>query len=196
MPVAPTPPTKPTPPVPPTLTPTGSNASADTHTAAPANSTPNPGKTVNTEATGAVRQLEGLGRAFQGNSPPKTGEKPGTSDKPANQTQGIQATPAQSAGSGSQAEFSAETAVPAKPPLVESKSLGSGYYMFLVGIVAVVAIVLVGLRLFKNKRKNKQPRTSLDFSKRTTAAMNQEGIHIVGPQVAAPEGEKHFEVRV
>lgn len=195
MPVAPTPPTKPTPPVPPTLTPTGSNPSDNTHTGSPANQAQTPSKPVNTEATGAVKQLEGLGKAFQGNSSPKNGEKPGAPDKPANQTQSIQTVPAQSAGA--QAELSAETAVPAKPPVVESKSLGSGYYMFLVGSVVVVAIVLVGLRLFKNKRKNKQLCTAVDSSKQTAAVLNKEGIYIVAPpQAAAPEGEKHFEVRV
>ncbi|WP_094604340.1 hypothetical protein SPSIL_051380 [Sporomusa silvacetica DSM 10669] len=193
MPIAPTPPTKPTPPIAPTLTPTGSHTGSDFPPASSSNSTPNSGKTVSTELSGTAKKLDELGKAFQGKSAQtKAGEKSAPAATTTNKTNSIQSAPA--AGSDSQAAVSAQTAVPAKPPVVNSKPSGLSYLPF-IGIVAVTAVILVGLRLFK--RKPKQQRTLSDYAKKTATVINKEGLDIaVSPQTTAPKVEKHFEVRV
>lgn len=193
MPIAPTPPTKPTPPIAPTLTPTGSHTGSDIAPASSGNSTPNSGKPVSTELSGTAKKLDELGKAFQGKSAPaKDGEKSAPAAATTNKTNSIKAAPA--AGSDSQAEVLAQTAVPAKPPVVSSKPSGLNYLPF-IGVVAVTAVILVGLRLFK--KKPKQQRTLSDYAKKTATVTNKEGLDIVvSPQTTAPKAEKHFEVRV
>lgn len=195
MPIAPTPPTKPTPPVAPTFTPASASTSPDSHTAAPpANSTQDSSKPPSAGMASAGKELEGLGKAFQGNSTQsKVGEKAVESAaKAANQAQTIQAAPTTSFAS--QNEVSTQTVVPAKPPVMEGKSSGLSY-LAVMGIAGVIAVILLGLRLYKIK--NKQLRTSIDYSKRTTPVMNKAGTDVViSPQAASPKVERKFEVRV
>lgn len=193
MPIAPTPPTKPTPPIAPTLTPTGSHTGADLTPAAAGNSTPNSSKTVSTGLSGTAKKLDELGTAFQGKSAPaKAGEKSAPAATTTNKTNNIQAAPA--TGADSQAAASAQTAVPAKPPVANSKPSGLNYLPF-IGIVAVAAVILIGLRLLK--KKPKQQRMLSDYAKKTAAVTKKEGLDIVvSPQATAPKAEKHFEVRV
>ena len=190
--VAPTPPTKPTPPVAPTLTPAGSHTAADLSPAAAANVSQNLSKPVSTELSGTAKKLDELGKAFQGKPvQAKTGEKTAPAPTTINKTNSIQAAPA--ASTDSQA-VSAQTAVPDKPPVVNSKPSALSYLPF-IGIVGVIAVILVGLRLVK--RKTKQQRTLIDYSKRTTAVMNKEGLDIVvTPQTTTPKVKSNFEVRV
>ncbi|MBP2663465.1 MAG: hypothetical protein H6Q71_1413 [Firmicutes bacterium] len=190
--VAPTPPTKPTPPVAPTLTPASSHTAADLSPAAAANSSQNSSKPVSTELSGTAKKLDELGKAFQGKPvQTKTGDKTAPAPTTINKTNSIQAAPA--ASTDSQA-VSAQTVVPDKPPVVNSKPSAFSYLPF-IGIVGVIAVILVGLRLYK--RKTKQQRTLIDYSKRTTAVMNKEGLDIVvTPQTTTPKVKSNFEVRV
>ncbi|CQR72999.1 hypothetical protein SOV_47870 [Sporomusa ovata DSM 2662] len=193
MPIAPTPPTKPTPPIAPALTPTGSHTGTDHPPASSGSSTPNSDKTVSTGLSDTARKLDDLGKAFQGKSAQtKDGEKSAPAATTTNKTNSIQAGPA--AGPDSQAAVSAQTAVPAKPPVVNSKPSGLNYFPF-IGLVAFTAVILVGLRLFK--KKPKQQHTLSDCAKKTATVTNKEGLDIVvSPQTTAPKAEKHFEVRV
>jgi hypothetical protein len=190
--VAPTPPTKPTPPVAPTLTPAGSHTATDLAPAAAANSSQNSSKPVSTELSGTAKKLDELGKAFQGKPvQAKTDEKTAPAPTTINKTNSTQAAPA--ASTDSQA-VSAQTAVPDKPPEMNSKPSAFSYLPF-IGIVGVIAVILVGLRLVK--RKTKQQRTLIDYSKRTTAVMNKEGLDIVvTPQTATSKVKSNFEVRV
>ena len=193
MPVAPIPPTKPTPPVAPTLTPAGSSAATDLPTSAATHSIPNSSKPVSTELSGTAKELDELGKAFQGQpAQTKNGEKSAPAAPTINKTNNIQAAPA--AGSDSQAVVSAQTAVPTKPLVVDSKPSGLSYLSFIM-IVGVIAMILVGLRLFT--RKTKQQRTLVDYSKQTTPVMNKDGLDIVvTPQATTPKVKSNFEVRV
>lgn len=193
MPVAPTPPTKPTPPVVPMLTPAGSDTTADTPAAPVASSIPNSSKPVNTELSGMAKKVDELGKAFQGKpAPTKGSEKAASATTTLNKANSIQIAP--TSGADSQTIVAAQTAVPDKTPVVNSKPSSLSYIPF-IGILAVIAVVLVGLRLFK-KQTNKR-RTLVDYSQRTTAVMNKEGLDIVvTPQTKTPKVARNFEVRV
>jgi hypothetical protein len=180
----------PTPPVAPTITPASSNTApalpAASHSGAPQNVS----KPVNSEVSGIVKELEGIRKAFQG-KPPQT--KDGGKTEPAaaatTKTNSIKAAPAPYA---SQERDSAQTVVSPKP-LVDNKPFTVSYLPF-VGIVGIVAIILLGLRLFK--RPTKQPRTP-DYSNATMTTVNKEGIDAAAPpQTMAPKGKSNFEVRV
>ena len=190
--VAPTPPTKPTPPVAPTLTPADSHTAADLAPAGAANSSQNSSTPVSTELSGTAKKLDELGKAFQGKpTQTKSGDKTAPAPTTVNKTNGIQAVPA--AGNDSQA-VSAQTTVPDKPLVVNSKPSAFSYLPF-IGIVGVIAVIVAGWRLVN--RKTKQQRTLIDYSQRTTAVMNKEGLDIVvTPQTTTSKVKSNFEVRV
>lgn len=185
---APTPPTKPTPP---SLTPTGDHSAADTSTTtAPTNAAQNSNNSVNPAVAGAAKKVGEVAKAIQGNqSQPKDSAKEAndnTDKASVSKTIPVAATDSQDAAA-------AQTTV-AKPPAINSKPTSLSYVPF-IGIVVVVAVVLVGLRFFKNKTK--EPRTMLDYSQRTNTVMSKEGIDIaVSPQEPAPKVKKNFEVRI
>lgn len=192
MPVAPTPPTKPSPPVAPTVTLPSSNKATNPPLAASDNLTPNPGKSVSPAVSSTVKELEGLGKAFQGNSAQtKAGERSETAATTVNRTGNV-AAPGMPVDS--QAGMSAQTAVPTKPPAMDSKPAGISYLPFL-GIVGAAAVILLGLRLFKNRaRKNC---TVIDHSKKANAVVDKEGLDIAaGPLDASPKVKSNFEVRI
>ncbi|HWR44860.1 hypothetical protein [Sporomusa sp.] len=193
MPVAPTPPTKPTPPVAPAFTPSRSNTASDLNTASPANSTQNLSKPVSPEVSGTAKKLEGLGEAFQGKATQtKGGEKAEPAATEVSKTNSIQAAPI--ASFDSQNGVSSQTTVPTKPPAMDSKPSSLSYVPF-IGIMGVIVVILLGIRVFK--MKTKQPRTLIDYSKRSTTVMNKEGIDIVvSPQTTAPKVKRNFELRV
>lgn len=185
----PTPPTKPTPP---SLTPTGSHSAADTSTTtAPANATQNSSNLVNPEVAGAAKKVGEIGKALQGNqNQTKDGAKAAadTTDKASvSKTIPVAATDSQDA-------TNTQTTTAVKSPAINSKPTSLSYAPF-IGIVVVVAVVLVGLRFFKNKTK--EPRTMLDYSQQTNTVISKEGIDIaVSPQAPAPKVKKNFEVRI
>ncbi len=189
--VAPNPPTKPTPPV---LTPTGSHPASDSDsstTTAPANSTQNSNSLVSPEVAGAAKKVGEIGKAIQGNQvQPKDGAKE-ASDTAA-KASSKQAIPV--ASTDSQDAVATQTTTSLKAPAVNSKPISLSYAPF-VGIVVVVALILVGLRLFKNKTK--EPRTLIDYSARTSTVMSKEGIDIaVSTQTTNNKVKKNFEVRI
>ncbi|MBP2630592.1 MAG: hypothetical protein H6Q70_1220 [Firmicutes bacterium] len=184
----PTPPTKPTPP---SLTPTGSHSAADTSaTTAPANATQNSSNLVNPEVAGAAKKVGEIGKALQGNQNQiKDGAK-AASDTAA-KASSKQAIPV--ASTDSQDAVATQTTV-LKEPAVNNKPTSLSYAPF-IGIVVVVAVVLVGLRLFKNKTN--EPRTLIDYSARTSTVMSKEGIDIaVSTQTTNNKVKKNFEVRI
>ncbi|WP_139796312.1 hypothetical protein [Sporomusa malonica] len=139
-----------------------------------------------------VKELEGLGKAFQGNSTQtKVGEKSEPAAATVSKTNNMAAP---IASFDSQARISTQTAVPAKLPAIDSKPASVSYAPF-VGIVGITAVILMGLRLFKNRTK--QNRTVIDYSKRTTTVINKDGLDIViAPQTTAPKVKQNFELRV
>ncbi|MDF2874148.1 MAG: hypothetical protein K0R22_831 [Sporomusa sp.] len=190
MPVAPTPPTKPSLPVVPTVTLPNSNTAGDQHTPAPANQTQPPGKSVSPVVTGTAKELEGLGKAFQGNSTPHKAE---AKAEPAAKETPTKSMIAPGRSFDSQAGTSTQT-VPAQPPVPDSKPSGFSYVPFVV-IVGAIAVILLGLRLFK--RKKEQQRTIVDYSQRSTAVIGQDGLDIVvSPQTPAPKVKQNFELRI
>jgi hypothetical protein len=188
--VAPNPPTKPTPPV---LTPTGSHPASDSDsstTTAPANSTQNSNSLVSPEVAGAAKKVGEIGKAIQGNQvKPKDGTKE-ASDTAA-KASSKQAIPVTSTDS-EDAVATQTTAL--KAPAVNSKPTSLSYAPF-IGIIVVVAVVVAGLRLFKNKTK--ESRTLIDYSARTSTVMSKEGIDIaVSTQTTKNKVKKNFEVRI
>ncbi len=190
MPVAPTPPTKPVPPVAPTVTLPEANTAGKPPMQA-ADPAPKAGKMVNPAVTGTVKELEGLGKAFQGNSAPLKAEA-----KPEPAVKGTEAqsmtTPVSSPAT--ETGVAAQTTVPAQPQVPARKQSGYSYAPFVV-IVVVIAVILCGMKLFKHKREKQ--RTVVDYSQRTTAVMEQDGLDIVvSPQTTAPKVKQNFEFRV
>ena len=190
--VPPTPPTKPTPPVAPARTPASSNTSPNLPAASPTESAQKSSTPQSAEVSGIAKDLEGIRKAFQGKS---TQVKDGEKVAPAVTTsQSNSIKKAAPAPFGSQEGGSAQTTVPPKPLVMDSKPSSLSYVPF-VGIVGVVAVILLGLRLFKTETK--QPRTVIDYSKTTTTAMNKEGIDVVvSPQTTAPKVKSNFEIRI
>lgn len=190
MPVAPTPPTKPVPPVAPTVTlPEGNTAGKPPIQAM--DPAPKTGKMVTPPVTGAVKELEGLGKALQGNSAPLKAEA-----KPEPAVKGAEAQSMTTPIGSPVAEtgVATQTTVPAQPPVPARKPSGYSYVPFVV-IVVVIAVILCGLKLFKHRKE--QQRTVVDYSRRTTAIMDQDGLDIVvSPQTTAPKVKQNFEFRV
>lgn len=192
MPVAPTPPTRPSPPVVPAVTPANANAAGNPPPApAPANPNQLPGKTASPAAAGAARELEGLGKAWQGNGAPPTAEARTEPAVRGTETNSL-TTPARPLAA--EAGVAARTTVPAPPPVPEARPAGFSYFPFVV-IIAVTAAVFWGLRLCKHKKA--EQRTVIDYSQRTTAVMDQDGLDIVvSPPTTAPKVKQNFEFRV
>lgn len=169
MPVPPLPPTKPTPPLPPTMTPANSTSST----------------TANPAVTSGAGTASGAAKSNQA--------KPGAKTDSAAAADTSSSKPA-SPLLGSQETETAQTAVPAQLPLVNSKPAGFNYIPF-VGIVGMVAIILFIVKLMKPQPK--PARTVIDYSQNTTAAMNKEGIDVlVSTQTTAPKVKSNFELRV
>lgn len=199
MAVAPTPPTKPTPPVAPTLTPAGTQSPSEqplVTPAAPAVSTQVESKPVSPEVSATVKKIEEIGKAFQGMpTKTKTGEqaKPAaTGDKPSS---GQLAPPA---FGNTQNVVTAQTAVPTEPVVTKSKPSIVTFIPFFIGVVVLVAVVLVGMRLFNKKPdKIEQTDTDIDYSKKNAANWNKEDVEItIGPSSAAPKRKINFEAKV
>ncbi|MBP2630457.1 MAG: hypothetical protein H6Q70_1085 [Firmicutes bacterium] len=187
--VAPTPPTKPTPPV---LTPTGSHLGMDSSTTtAPANSTQSSNNSASSEVAGAAKKVGEIGKALQGNQAQSKDGAKEASDTAA-KASSKQAIPV--ASTDSQDAITTQTTTAVKSPVINSKPTSLSYAPF-VGIVVVVAVVLVGLRLFKDKAK--EPRTLIDYSARTSTVMSKEGIDIaVSTQTTNNKVKNNFEVRI
>lgn len=192
MPVAPTPPTKPTPPVAPAHA--TSTDSSPTATSAGTTST---AKQANPDVSGVANKIEGLGKAFQGNTmqsnPAQT--KDTKKSEPAAATTQTNAGAAASMNSfDTQKNAPAQTAAPAKMPALDNQTSSFSYLPFL-GIVVITAVILVGMRLFKNRTTKLQ--TSTDFHKKTDTITPKAGINIVAsPNAKASKTKSSFEVRV
>lgn len=188
--VPPTPPTKPTPPVAPTA-PVSANTAPAPPTSSPADAGKASTNPVSLEVSGTTKDLEGIRKAFQPGKQTQTkvaekAESIATTSKPNT----IKLTPPLL---GAQEGDSAQTTVPTRPLVLDSKPSSLNYVPF-VGIVGVVAVVLLVLRMFRIQTT--QPRERIDHSKKT-AAMNKEGFDVlVPPQTTAPKAKSSFEVRV
>jgi hypothetical protein len=199
MAVAPTPPTKPTPPVAPTLTPAGTQNSSEQQSAAPAvpaASAQSESKPISPEVAGAVKKIEEIGKAFQGMpTKPKTGEqaKPAVADDKPNNGQ-----PALPAVGNTQNVVTAQSAIAPEPVVNKSNPSIVTFIPFFVGVVVLVAVILVGMRLFNNRSaKSEQPNTDVDYLKNKVANRNKEGVEIIiGPSSTAPKRGRNFETKV
>ncbi len=196
MAVAPIPPTKPTPPVAPTLSPAGTQSLSEQQPAAPAASAQKESKPVSPEVSATVKKIEEIGKAFQGMpTKTKTGEqaKPAaTGDKPSS---GQLAPPA---FGNTQNVAAAQTVVSSEPVVTKSKPSIGTFIPFFVGVVVLVAVVLVGMRMFNKKSdKIEQTDTDIDYSKNNAANRNKEDVEItIGPSSAAPKRKINFEAKV
>lgn len=198
MPVAPTPPTKPTPPVAPAHATTGDSSSAATAAgAASTSSTSSTAKQVNPGVAGVADKIEGLGKAFQGNTAPANPaqNKETKKNEPAginNQNQAGVTAPMNSFAT--QNNVAAQTTAPAKVSAIDNQSSSFSYLPFL-GILVIAALILVGMRLFKNRTAT--PRTSIAYHKNSDKVTPKEGLNIVAsPDSKGPKAKSSFEVRV
>ncbi|MBP2634648.1 MAG: hypothetical protein H6Q72_555 [Firmicutes bacterium] len=201
MAAAPTPPTKPTPPTPPTLTPAGSQNSAEQQPAAvqiPAVGSSGTNQPVSPEVSEAVKKVEEIRKAFEGMpTKPKAAEqeKPAeTGDKAKPNT----SQPWPAATSNTQNVVSSQTAVPPQPVVSKNKPSITTFLPFFVGVVVLVAVVLVGMRLFKVKSaQTGQTATTSEYVENNPSETKQDSTKIIiAPPDTAPKSERNFEAKV
>lgn len=201
MAAAPTPPTKPTPPVPPTLTPAGSQNSAEQQPAAaqtPAVGSLGTNQQVSPEVSETVKKVEEIRKAFEGMpTKPKAAEQEKTAetiDKAKPNTS--QSWPA--ANGNTQNVVSSQTAVPPEPVVSKSKPSITAFLPFFVGVVVLVAVVLVGMRLFKGKAaQTGQTAGASEYVESNASENKQDSTKIIiAPPDTAPKSERNFEAEV
>lgn len=201
MAVSPTPPTKPTPPVPPTLAPAGSQNNTEQQPGAtknPAIGSPGTNQPVSPEVSETVKKVEELRKAFEGMP---TKYKAGEQAKPAETGDKAKPNTSQSwpaATGNTQKAVSSQTTAPPAPVASKNKPSITTFLPFFVGVVVLVAVVLVGMRLFKAKSApTGQTAETNENAKRNAAETSQDSTKIIiAPPDTAPKSERNFEAKV
>lgn len=183
--VAPTPPTKPAPiEMMPSHPMTQSNSDANPTNSNQVN-TP-----VNSEITGAVKNMESMEKALQGGPVVKSkdGAKVNTDKEVLAKTNKIQAA---SAGSDADTTQTTTQAAVEKTP-VSSNQTTLNYSPFVV-IVVLVAVFLTGLRILKNQQKKKMVLAPLAQQPLQAETVPQA---VMAPKIPLPKKRKKFEVTI
>lgn len=189
MATVPTPPAKPIPPTAPTVSPVTMTTSSDS----PTNATTISGNKVNPEMSALGREVEGLTKAFQGTSAPSSsGDKSSLAPQTENQmTEASKTTPV--GVLNKQDEASTRSTVP-NHQIPENKGSSWGMVWFVV-VIMVVAVILIGLRQFKDRRRQRNT-TSANFG-RTNTSKDELAVDVAVPKQSTMEKVKsNFDFRV
>jgi hypothetical protein len=192
MATAPTPPYKPTLPTAPVIPSATAGNASDSQPATPVQ----PAQNAPAKPSGAdtLQKFETMGKAFQGQAeqPPATTKTAPPAATPAAQA-GRTIQPSPPTTINAQEELTAKTVVPAKNQLPENKP-SSSLYGFCFSLIVVVAVILIGLRLVKTRRRQETREANGEKAMQKPPAATTDVT--TAAQDIAPKPKSTFEVRI